>query len=117
MVHRRGGREGEEGRVVSWQQFVRVTNLQQVKVRGKGTVVGSCCHYKYDMHYGQSQAQKCRRPDQVREGIKERETEREREGVVATCCHTNLCIPKLGEKNKTSTLLPLLAACLQVCKA
>lgn len=76
MVHRRGAREGEEGRVVSWQQFVRVTNLQQVKVRGKRAVVGSCCHYKYDMHYGQSQAQKCRRPDQVREGIKERESER-----------------------------------------
>jgi len=21
--------------------------------------------------------------------------------VLATCCHTNLCIPKLGAKNKT----------------
>lgn len=35
------------------------------------------------------------------------ERERGRQRVLATCCHTNLCIPKLGEKNKTSTLLPL----------
>lgn len=65
-----------------WQQFVRVTNLQQVKVRGKEAVGGqreSCCHYKYDMHYGQSQAQKCRRPEQVRKGKKERGGDREGE--------------------------------------
>lgn len=61
---------------MSWQQFVRVTNLQQVKVSGKGAVggqMGSYCHYKYDMHYGHSQAQRCRRPDQVTEREGDRE--------------------------------------------
>lgn len=66
MEQGRGRGQSKEGRVVSWQQFVRVTNLQQVKARGKvavGGQMGSCCHYEYDMHYGQSQAQQCRRPD------------------------------------------------------
>lgn len=82
---------------------MRVTNLRQVKVDGKGHAEGRQGTAITSMTCIMGQ---CRARPAEYERTRERERQSERERVVATCCHTNLCIPKLGEKNKTSTLLP-----------
>lgn len=101
--------EGWRAGGCSWQQFVRVTNLRQVKVNGAsrgrvwGQRAGDRGQYKYDMHYGANPG---------RQRWEGREREAEAEGGSASWPHaaTLICaFPSWVRKTKRRRccLLPL----------